>query len=62
MRALKIAILLFILLPFIAGLTRLFPLTTVIGQVNQLNPPPAPAGNPVTTAKANLGKALFWDE
>jgi cytochrome c peroxidase len=24
--------------------------------------PVAPAGNPVTTAKANLGKALFWDE
>ena len=27
-----------------------------------LNPPPAPAGNPVTAAKATLGKALFWDE
>src|SRR5438552_11603840 len=27
-----------------------------------LPPPPEPAGNPVTTAKANLGKALFWDE
>jgi cytochrome c peroxidase len=27
-----------------------------------LNPPPAPAGNPVTAAKAALGKALFWDE
>ncbi|MCG8600277.1 MAG: hypothetical protein MI807_09070 [Verrucomicrobiales bacterium] len=27
-----------------------------------LNPPPAPAGNPVTIDKANLGKALFWDE
>lgn len=27
-----------------------------------LPPPLAPAGNPVTTAKANLGKALFWDE
>lgn len=24
--------------------------------------PPAPAGNPVTANKANLGKALFWDE
>ncbi len=23
---------------------------------------PAPLGNPVTTAKANLGKVLFWDE
>ncbi|MCP3956345.1 MAG: hypothetical protein GY719_00685 [bacterium] len=28
----------------------------------QLGPPPEPAGNPLTTAKANLGKALFWDE
>ncbi len=27
-----------------------------------LSPPPAPAGNPVTAAKAALGKALFWDE
>ena len=27
-----------------------------------LNPPPVPAGNPVTADKANLGKALFWDE
>ncbi|HEX9959304.1 MAG TPA: cytochrome c peroxidase, partial [Pyrinomonadaceae bacterium] len=27
-----------------------------------LSPPPAPAGNPVTAAKASLGKALFWDE
>jgi cytochrome c peroxidase len=27
-----------------------------------LNPPGAPAGNPVTAAKASLGKALFWDE
>jgi cytochrome c peroxidase len=27
-----------------------------------LPPPPQPAGNLVTTAKANLGKALFWDE
>lgn len=25
-------------------------------------PPPAPAGNPVTTEKALLGMALFWDE
>ena len=23
---------------------------------------PAPPGNPITTAKANLGKVLFWDE
>lgn len=27
-----------------------------------LEPPSAPAGNPVTAAKAALGKALFWDE
>jgi cytochrome c peroxidase len=27
-----------------------------------LEPPPAPFGNPVTGAKAYLGKALFWDE
>jgi cytochrome c peroxidase len=28
----------------------------------QLPPPPEPALNPVTPDKANLGKALFWDE
>ncbi len=27
-----------------------------------LPPPPVPPGNPITTAKVNLGKALFWDE
>ncbi len=27
-----------------------------------LQPPPSPAGNAITTAKVNLGKALFWDE
>ncbi len=27
-----------------------------------LPPPPVPAGNPLTAAKALLGKALFWDE
>lgn len=27
-----------------------------------LEPPAAPEGNPVTAAKAYLGKALFWDE
>ncbi|MEY2747821.1 MAG: hypothetical protein RL112_2863, partial [Planctomycetota bacterium] len=26
------------------------------------NVPPTPPGNPITTAKANLGKVLFWDE
>lgn len=32
------------------------------GPVPPLNPPPAPAGNPVTATKAYLGKTLFWDE
>jgi len=32
------------------------------GAQAQLPPPPEPAGNPLTTAKANLGKVLFWDE
>ncbi|MCB1231562.1 MAG: hypothetical protein KDN19_14930 [Verrucomicrobiae bacterium] len=27
-----------------------------------LAPPPVPAGNAITTAKVDLGKALFWDE
>lgn len=27
-----------------------------------LPPPPVPPGNPITTAKVNLGKTLFWDE
>ena len=35
---------------------------TVFGPVPPLNPPPVPAGNQVTAAKAALGKALFWDE
>ena len=35
---------------------------TVFGPVPPLNPPPAPAGNQITAAKAALGKALFWDE
>ena len=62
MRLLKITILLLVVLPFIAVAIQFLPLTNVIGQVNQLNPPTAPAGNPVTTSKANLGKVLFWDE
>ena len=62
MRLLKMSILLLVVLPFIAVITQFLPMTKVIGQVNQLNPPSAPAGNPVTTSKANLGKALFWDE
>lgn len=32
------------------------------GTTTGLNPPPAPAGNPVTATKAALGKVLFWDE
>ncbi|MBK9164037.1 MAG: hypothetical protein IPM21_09000 [Acidobacteria bacterium] len=27
-----------------------------------LEPPPVPAGNPITATKASLGKTLFWDE
>jgi cytochrome c peroxidase len=27
-----------------------------------LGPPPVPPGNPLTPAKTNLGKTLFWDE
>lgn len=27
-----------------------------------LPPPPVPLGNPITVAKTNLGKVLFWDE
>lgn len=30
--------------------------------IDALQPPAAPTGNPVTAAKAYLGKALFWDE
>src|SRR5213080_2307881 len=32
------------------------------GPVGPLNPPPVPPGNPVSAAKAYLGKTLFWDE
>ncbi len=32
------------------------------GPIQPLNPPPAPPGNPITAAKAYLGKTLFWDE
>src|SRR5437762_12173372 len=34
----------------------------VINGLPPLNPPPQPAGNTVTAAKAFLGKTLFWDE
>ncbi len=36
--------------------------TRASGTTTGLNPPTAPAGNPVTATKAALGKALFWDE
>ncbi|MEP6946786.1 MAG: cytochrome c peroxidase [Acidobacteriota bacterium] len=32
------------------------------GPIPPLDPPPVPAGNPITAAKSYLGKALFWDE
>jgi cytochrome c peroxidase len=35
---------------------------TVFGPLPPLNPPPVPPGNPITAAKAFLGKTLFWDE
>ena len=45
------------------------PLTVAVAQVpppppppTPLQPPPVPPGNPITTAKTNLGKVLFWDE
>jgi cytochrome c peroxidase len=62
MRILKFSLLCLCLLPFLAGAPPLLHLFHVSGQPPRLNPPPAPPGNPVTTAKANLGKALFWDE
>ena len=34
----------------------------IVGPILPLNPPPVPPANPVTAAKAFLGKALFWDE
>ncbi len=62
MRLLKLSLLLLFVLPFIVVVAQLLPSSKVNGQVNQLNPPSAPVGNPVTVSKANLGKALFWDE
>jgi cytochrome c peroxidase len=46
----------------------LVPFSTAVAQIGPppppppLGPPPQPPGNPVTAARANLGKALFWDE
>ena len=31
-------------------------------QPPQLQPPPVPGANPITVAKTNLGKTLFWEE
>src|SRR5689334_221561 len=45
----------FLLLPLVA-------LAQGPGTLLPLPPPPVPAGNPITPAKANLGKILFWDE
>ena len=46
----------------IAGGLWLILAATAGAQPPPLAPPPAPPGNPVTQAKADLGKALFWDE
>ncbi len=35
---------------------------TATARAQGLPPPPVPPGNPITAAKINLGKALFWDE
>ncbi len=48
----------------------LLPVTAAVAQIGPpppppltpLTAPPVPPGNPITTAKTNLGKALFWDE
>jgi cytochrome c peroxidase len=45
----------FVLLPIAA-------IAQAPGPLQPLPPPPVPAGNPITLAKANLGKLLFWDE
>ncbi len=37
-------------------------LASASASLAQLQPPPEPPGNPLTTSKANLGEALFWDE
>jgi len=62
MRALKLSLLTLCLLLSLVGALQFLPAFQVSGQPPRLNPPPAPPGNPITTAKTNLGKALFWDE
>lgn len=42
--------------------TRAAPGTRPPGALPPFEPPTAPVGNPVTAAKAYLGKTLFWDE
>jgi cytochrome c peroxidase len=56
-------------MPFVLGLLVLTLIAGAAGAqgpppppLQPLPPPPQPAENPVTTAKANLGKVLFWDE
>lgn len=39
-----------------------FALLARVGAQAQLGPPPVPPGNPLTPAKVQLGKTLFWDE
>ena len=36
--------------------------TSLFGPIDPLQPPPAPAENPITGAKVYLGKTLFWEE
>ena len=47
-------------------LVLLLPVTAALAQapppLTPLPPPPVPPGNPITAAKANLGKVLFWEE
>lgn len=57
-KAVRCLRLLILLLPFTAAVAQIGPPPPPL----PLGAPPAPLGNPVTTAKANLGKVLFWDE
>ncbi len=46
---------------FAAATAAVFGASHLLAQ-GPLPPPPVPAGNPITAAKTNLGKVLFWDE